>query len=57
MKSISISEFCARHGISPSTFFKLLANGQAPKTYKIGRRTLITESDAAEWLAARLAVA
>lgn len=57
MKSFSIKEWCELHGVSPSTFFKLLANGQAPKTYKIGRRTLITEAAAAEWLAAREAVA
>jgi predicted DNA-binding transcriptional regulator AlpA len=57
MKSFSINEWCGLHGVSPSLFFKLLAKGEAPRTYKIGRRTLITEAAAAEWLAARQALA
>jgi predicted DNA-binding transcriptional regulator AlpA len=57
MKSLSINEFCALHGISPSLYFKISAAGEGPKTFKIGRRTLITESAAAEWVASREAVA
>jgi predicted DNA-binding transcriptional regulator AlpA len=45
----SVSEFCHSHGISRGMFYKLLAEGRAPKAVKIGRRTLISCEAAEEW--------
>jgi len=47
--AISIAEFCRRHGISQSFFFKLQAQGRAPRTLKIGARRLIAREDARTW--------
>ncbi len=51
----SISEFCRRHGISPSFYHKLQKLGLGPATMKLGSRTLITASSAAAWRAERAA--
>ena len=45
----SISEFCAAHRISEMTFFRIKRQGQAPKTMKVGTRTLISVEAAAAW--------
>jgi len=45
----SIRQFCERHGISQSFFFKLQAQGRAPRTLKIGARRLISREDARTW--------
>jgi len=45
----SIAEFCRRHGISESFFFKLQARGEAPPTIAIGTRRLITKEAARQW--------
>ena len=47
--AMSIKEFCKRHGISESWFYQLQREGKAPRTIKIGKRTLITPDAAAEW--------
>lgn len=48
--AISISEFCARYGISRAKAFLLLRDG-AIQRVKVGRRTLVpTDSAAAWWL-------
>jgi len=48
-QAYSVNEFCADYGISRATFYKLLRQGSGPQTYKIGDRTLISASAAAEW--------
>lgn len=45
----SIAEFCRRHGISESFFFKLQARGDAPRTIAVGTRRLITREAARQW--------
>jgi len=47
----TVDQFCEAHGISHVTFYKLLQNGNAPKTFKIGRRRLITREAATAWRA------
>ncbi|KIZ38574.1 MULTISPECIES: hypothetical protein [Rhodopseudomonas] len=53
MNSQTVDEFCHSHGISRAFFYKLAAKGQAPKIFKIGRCTRISDSAAIEWVAAR----
>jgi excisionase family DNA binding protein len=53
MKSQTVDEFCQGHGISRAFFYKLVSKGEAPKVFKIGRCTRISEAAAADWLAAR----
>jgi predicted DNA-binding transcriptional regulator AlpA len=45
----SIGEFCEAHGISRAMLYKLQHGGIAPRTKKVGTRTLITEEAAADW--------
>ena len=45
----SIRQFCAAHGISEDMFFKIQRQGFAPKTMRVGARTLISIEAAAEW--------
>jgi excisionase family DNA binding protein len=49
----SISEFCARHGISVQLFYKLKQQGLMPATFNVGTRVLISREAAAEWRRAR----
>ena len=48
-QAYSIEEFIKRWGISRSTFYKELANGNL-KTIKIGRRRLVTLRGELEWI-------
>ena len=50
----SIRQFCAAHGISEDMFFKIQRQGFAPKTMRVGARTLISIEAAAEWRHERL---
>jgi len=43
--------FCADNGLSRSLFYRLLKDGRAPRVTKIGRRSLIAATAAAEWRA------
>ena len=45
----SIREFCTAHGISDHMFYKLQRQGLAPKTMRVGARTLVPVEAAAEW--------
>ena len=45
----SIREFCTAHGISDHMFYKLQRQGLAPKTMRVGARTLVSVEAAAEW--------
>jgi predicted DNA-binding transcriptional regulator AlpA len=48
-EAYSVEEFCSRHSIGRATFYQLKKRGQAPQTFKIGARTLISKEAAAEW--------
>ena len=39
----------ARNGISPAFGYKLLKDGRAPRTVKIGSRRFVTTADAEKW--------
>jgi hypothetical protein len=47
--AFGIVEFCERHSLSTSYFFKLLREHRAPRCMRIGRRTLISKEAAAAW--------
>jgi hypothetical protein len=47
----TVDEFCDDNRISRATFYELLKNGNGPRTFKVGRRTLISADAAAEWRA------
>jgi hypothetical protein len=49
LDALSITSFCARHGISPAFFYRLQAEGRGPRIMKLGGRTLISREAAAEW--------
>jgi len=51
-EAFSIATFCKRYGISRALFYKLQKNGKAPRSFKLGRRVLITRDAAREWLRA-----
>ena len=53
MQSFSVDEWCQLHGFSRAFFYKLATQGEAPKTFKVGRCTRISEAAAAEWVSAR----
>jgi predicted DNA-binding transcriptional regulator AlpA len=57
MRSFSIDDWCQLHNLSRAFFYKLDTQGQAPKTFKIGRCRRISEAAATEWVAAREAIA
>jgi hypothetical protein len=47
LDAYSISQFCARHGLSVATFYKL--KDQMPEVFRIGSRVLISKEAAARW--------
>jgi predicted DNA-binding transcriptional regulator AlpA len=51
MRSYSIDEFCGLHRLSRSFFYKILKEGKAPLTFKIGASTRISEQANADWMA------
>ena len=51
-KAQSIPDFCKEHGISKSLFYKLMKDGKAPATIKLGKRRLVTIEGARQWLKA-----
>ncbi|MCK1311603.1 transcriptional regulator [Bradyrhizobium sp. 45] len=53
MRSFSIDEWCQLHRFSRPFFYKLRGQGQAPRTYNVGRIVRITEEANTEWLRAR----
>jgi predicted DNA-binding transcriptional regulator AlpA len=56
-ESFTIDEFCAAEKISRSFFYKLDGQGNAPKTYTIGRNRRIARAALVTWRASREAVA
>ena len=45
----SIPEWCRKNRISQSFFFKMKKMGIAPRTMKVGARTLISKEASTEW--------
>ena len=45
--------FCELTGVGRNMFYALSARGEAPTSYRRGRRVFITALDAVEWCAAR----
>lgn len=48
-KASSVKDFCDEHGISRSMFYKLHKQGLAPMTFRVGKRRLIADDEAAAW--------
>jgi hypothetical protein len=53
LKAYSIQQFCALHGISIDTYFRMQRQGLGPATMKVLNRTLISAESAAAWRRAR----
>jgi hypothetical protein len=53
----SLQEFCDRHRISLQLFYKLVTQGLAPQTFRVGTRVLVSKESAARWRAEREAAA
>ena len=47
--AFSVVDFCRAHNLSRGTFYNLLRDGLAPKTFKVGKRTLISREAAEQW--------
>jgi len=50
-RSFSIDQWCEMHGLSRSFFYKLKTQGKAPRSFKIGSATRISEDANNKWLA------
>ncbi len=47
----TVAQFCAAHGgMSRTLFYELLKANRGPRTFKVGRRTLISAQAAADWV-------
>jgi predicted DNA-binding transcriptional regulator AlpA len=57
MGSFTVDQFCQMHGFSRAFFYKLAKQGHAPRSFKVGASTRISETAAAEWLKEREAAA
>jgi hypothetical protein len=53
LMAYSIKQFCALHGISIDTYFRMQRQGLGPVVMKVGQRTLISAEAAAAWRRAR----
>jgi predicted DNA-binding transcriptional regulator AlpA len=51
MRTFSIDRWCELHGFSRSYFYKLCEQGRAPKSFKIGHNTRISEDANNAWIA------
>jgi excisionase family DNA binding protein len=48
-RAMSIAEFCERYGPGRTKAYEELKSGRL-RAHKIGKRTIITEDDAEDWL-------
>jgi excisionase family DNA binding protein len=48
-RAMSVAEFCERYGPGRTTAYQEIQAGRL-RARKVGRRTIITEDDAEEWL-------
>jgi hypothetical protein len=53
LAALSVFGFCLAHGLSRSTFYRMLEGGNGPRIMKCGRRTLISIEGAQSWRRAR----
>jgi hypothetical protein len=51
--SYTIADWCRRHNLSVSFFYKLRAAGLAPRVMKVGARVLISTAADEAWIADR----
>ena len=51
--AFTVSEWCERNRISRSLFYILDRRGEAPRTFRVGKRRLITAKADAEWIRER----
>jgi predicted DNA-binding transcriptional regulator AlpA len=51
--SLTIAEWCAHRRVSRSMFYKLDAEGLAPRTHNVGVKRLISPQADADWLRQR----
>jgi excisionase family DNA binding protein len=52
-RTYTVAEWCRSIGISIRTYYKLEERHEAPATFRVGRKVLITLESAEEWLKAR----
>ncbi len=45
----SIPEFAAMHGLSAESIYRAMRTGDGPKTFRLGRRVLVSREAAEEW--------
>ena len=48
-QAYSVATFCSAFDMSRATFYRILASGEGPQTYHIGKRTMISAAAADEW--------
>jgi excisionase family DNA binding protein len=53
MTSFTIPEFCDAQKISRGYYYILARDGKAPRSFKLGRATRISEDAVREWVKAR----
>lgn len=51
--TFTVKEFCQQARISPRLFYSLQARGEGPKVIRLGRRVLIAQQTAKNWLQSR----
>lgn len=49
-QAFSVSEFCRAYGIGRNKFYEELKAGRGPKTFRVGRRRLISRESADAWI-------
>lgn len=50
MEAYNVNETCRRAGISRTTFYKLLQQGEGPVSVQIGRRRVVLKEDFESWM-------
>jgi len=48
-EAVDVPTFCLLHSISRACLYDLWRDGQGPKTFRVGNRTLISREAAAAW--------
>lgn len=51
--AFTVQQFCDRHSMSRTTFYKMKEDGEGPRTFKVGNHIRISREAAAEWRRAR----
>jgi hypothetical protein len=51
--SYTINQWCERRQVSRAMFYKLAAQGLAPRTHNVGKKRLISEQSDADWVRER----